>query len=158
VQPSIGVGTDFGEITLSPEFGGGTLTQQEANAARLLSMIPANARRDGESNADYIKRLIAAARSCPNPKIDKVYGPAELVSVWTPPYNFCGNGVATYCRMVYTRVNGRVISKVPEYQDVYATTNGTTVSFDPPPGWGGDRESEIEKNPDAGRESEPGGR
>jgi RHS repeat-associated protein len=155
IQPSIGVGpTVYGDITLYPEYGGGTLTRQEARAAGILSKIPANARGAGESKADYIKRLIAAARKCPNPRITKVYSQPTHGEAWTPPVNPFGVAVVTYSRTVYTLVNGKIVSETPQSQNVTGVTNGNIVSFSPPPGWGGETDSEVETNPH-GPEPEP---
>ncbi len=64
-EPSAGPGDPptYGAITLDDKFGGGTLTSPQAAIAKDLSQNPANARTEGESQDEYIKRIIACARN-----------------------------------------------------------------------------------------------
>ena len=63
VLPSWGGPAVYGDITLKPEYGGGAITQAQAKRAAELSKNPANGQLPGESDADYIKRLIGWAKN-----------------------------------------------------------------------------------------------
>jgi hypothetical protein len=51
----------FGDITLYPEYGGGTISQ--ATAARAASLASNYDQLPGESRSDYIRRLIEMAKN-----------------------------------------------------------------------------------------------
>ena len=52
----------FGDVTIDPKYGGGTITQGQASRVGQLAGNPRNGPYSGESDVEYIKHLIKMAK------------------------------------------------------------------------------------------------